>query len=335
MLPIFSIFTSFLNIAFTSSSSLPKAMSHKHILVVFGATGNQGGSVVNTFLEDHELARKYHVRAVTRDISKPEAKALQAKGAEVVQGDSDDAASLPHVLQGAHSVFITTVSVFDKQLEEREFRQGKAMADAAVAAGVKQIVFSSLPPAAIISHGKYYVPVFDSKYKVQQYIHTLPVKTTFFVPGSFMQNFKAALHPKPVGDGTYTISAPYDLTTELPLMSAIDSGKWVATLVEHPNEYNGAEVRAAVRMYSLDEIVKTISKVTGKTVKFNKISIETFKSSLPPGVAEPLAPQYEYVTEFGYFGPETKSLIEASVKLARGHLSTFEEYLVNNPFHLE
>ncbi|KAG0043361.1 hypothetical protein BGZ83_011484 [Gryganskiella cystojenkinii] len=309
-------------------------MSNKQILVVFGATGNQGGSVVQTFLEDHDLARKYHVRAVTRDINKPEAMVLQAKGAEVVQGDSDDAASLPRVLQGAHSVFITTVSVFDKQLKEREFRQGKAMADAAAAAGVNQIVFSSLPPAAIISHNKYDVEVFDSKYDVQQYIRTLPVKSAFFVPGSFMQNFKALLHPKPVGDGTFAISAPYNLTTELPLISAVDSGKWVATLVEHPDQYNGAEVRAAVRMYSLDEIVKTISKVTGKTVKFNKIAIETYKSHLPPG-KETLADQYQFVTEFGYFGPKTKSLIEASVKLARGHLTTFEEYVINNPFHLE
>ncbi|KAG0018427.1 hypothetical protein BGZ82_000447 [Podila clonocystis] len=282
-------------------------MSHKQILVVFGAT----------------------------DSSKPEAKALQVKGAEVVQGDSDDAASLPRALQGAHSVFITTVSVFDEQLKEREFRQGKAIADAAVAAGVNQIIFSSLPPAAIISHNKYNVAVFDSKYKVQQYIRTLPVKSTFFVPGSFMQNFKTSLHPKPVGDGTFSISAPYNLTTELPLMSAVDSGQWVATLVEHPDQYIGAEVSAAVRLYSMDEIVKTISKVTGKTVKFNKISIETYKSHLPPGAAEPLAAQYEYVTEFGYFGPETKSLIEASAKLARGHLTTFEEYLINNPFHLE
>ncbi|KAG0009499.1 hypothetical protein BGZ81_003355 [Podila clonocystis] len=294
-------------------------MSHKQILVVFGATGNQGGSVVNTFIEDPELARKYHVRAVTRDISKPEAKALAAKGAKVVQADSDDPASLPRVLQGAHSVFITTVSVFDEQIKEREFRQGKAIADTAVAAGVKQIVFSSLPPAAIISHSKYNVAVFDSKYKVQQYIGTLPVKSTFFVPGSFMQNFNASLHPKPVGDGTFAISAPYNLTTELPLMNATDSGKWVATLVEHPDQYNTAEVRAAVHLYSMDEIVKTISKVTGKTVKFNKISIDTYKSHLPPGAAEPLAAQYEYVAEFGYFGPETKALIEASAKLARGY----------------
>ncbi|GJJ67785.1 NAD(P)H dehydrogenase (quinone) [Entomortierella parvispora] len=310
-------------------------MSHKLIFVVFGATGNQGGSVVDTFLQDPELANKYHIRAVTRDINKPEAKALQSKGAEVVQGDSDDAASLPRVLQGAHSVFITTVSVFDEQLMEREFRQGKAMADAAVAAGVKQIVFSSLPPAAIISHNKYNVAVFDSKYKVQQYIRTLPVNSTFFVPGSFMQNFKHALHPKPVGDGTFVISAPYDLTTELPLMSAVDSGKWVATLVEHPDKYKDAEVRAAAGMYTVDEIIKTISRVTGKVVKFNKISIDAFKSSLPPGVAGPLADQYQYISEFGYFGPQTRSLIEASIRLARGHLTTFEEYVAKDPFQLE
>jgi len=113
----------------------------KQILVVFGATGNQGGSVVNTFLDDPELAKKYHIRAVSRDTNKAAAKALEKKGAEIIQGDTDDASSLPRVLQGAHAVYLATFTDYVADLKEREIRQGKAVADAAVAAGVKQIVF--------------------------------------------------------------------------------------------------------------------------------------------------------------------------------------------------
>lgn len=54
------------------------------ILTVFGATGNQGGSVIEAILADPALSKEYKIRAITRDTSKPAAKALAAKGAEVV-----------------------------------------------------------------------------------------------------------------------------------------------------------------------------------------------------------------------------------------------------------
>lgn len=56
----------------------------KQIIVVFGATGKQGGSVVKTILADKKAASKFHVKAVTRDVNKDSAKALSALGAEVV-----------------------------------------------------------------------------------------------------------------------------------------------------------------------------------------------------------------------------------------------------------
>ena len=59
-------------------------MPSKKILVVFGATGGQGGSVVQSFLSDRITAFQFTVKAVTRDPSKPSAQALVAKGAETV-----------------------------------------------------------------------------------------------------------------------------------------------------------------------------------------------------------------------------------------------------------
>lgn len=60
------------------------------IFTVMGATGAQGGSVV-----DHALkAGVYKVRAVTRNPNSEKAKALAAKGAEVVQADVNDEESL-------------------------------------------------------------------------------------------------------------------------------------------------------------------------------------------------------------------------------------------------
>jgi uncharacterized protein YbjT (DUF2867 family) len=56
----------------------------KQVIVVFGATGKQGGSVVKSLLKDPKSASKFHVRAVTRDTAKESAKALETLGAEVV-----------------------------------------------------------------------------------------------------------------------------------------------------------------------------------------------------------------------------------------------------------
>lgn len=60
-------------------------MAGKKIITVFGATGQQGGSVVATFLNDAKLSGEWSVRAVTRDVNKESAKKLASLGAEVVQ----------------------------------------------------------------------------------------------------------------------------------------------------------------------------------------------------------------------------------------------------------
>ena len=64
--------------------SSPSTMSSSKVVVVFGATGNQGGSVIQTFLNDPKLTQQFKLRAITRDPSKPAAKALAAKGVDCV-----------------------------------------------------------------------------------------------------------------------------------------------------------------------------------------------------------------------------------------------------------
>jgi uncharacterized protein YbjT (DUF2867 family) len=59
-------------------------MSGKKIITVFGATGNQGGGVVDTFLNDSKLKNDWAVRGITRDVNKESSKKLAAQGVEVV-----------------------------------------------------------------------------------------------------------------------------------------------------------------------------------------------------------------------------------------------------------
>lgn len=54
------------------------------IITVFGATGNQGGSVIRSLLADPVLAKEYKIRGITRDVTKEAAKKLSSQGVEMI-----------------------------------------------------------------------------------------------------------------------------------------------------------------------------------------------------------------------------------------------------------
>ena len=164
------------------------------LLVVFGATGQQGSSIVETVLADEQLRKEYTIRGTTRDVSKPKAQELHSKGVEVVQADVDDATSLRNAFEGAHAVFGNTVTIYDGRTKEHEVTHGRAVADAAVAAGVPFYIYSTLPNDGKNSRGKLKNNChFDGKQEVEQYIRTLPMKSAFIAPGSFMSNFHSSV----------------------------------------------------------------------------------------------------------------------------------------------
>ena len=103
-------------------------MAGKKILVVFGATGTQGGSVVNTILNDPKTANEFKIRGITRDPSKPNAKALEARGVECVAADINSKDQISAALKGAYAVFAVT-NYWEKMDAELEKRQGKTIAD--------------------------------------------------------------------------------------------------------------------------------------------------------------------------------------------------------------
>ena len=114
------------------------------VLTVFGATGNQGGSVVTAVLNHPKLSSEYRIRGVTRDTSKPAAQALAQKGVEVVQGDINDKDALRKILEGSSAVFAVT-NYWEKASKELEYTQGTNIADIAHEVGVEHLIWSSLP----------------------------------------------------------------------------------------------------------------------------------------------------------------------------------------------
>ena len=308
------------------------------LLVVFGATGQQGGSVVDFVLNDSKLSQVYKVRAVTRQPSGRAAQQLNERGVDIVSAELDDEESVKIALKGAHTVFGVTTTIYDDQTKAREVRQGKAIANAAVANSAEYLIFSTLPSAIKISNGKYKVDGFDGKADVEDYIRSLPIQSAFFAPGAFMENFGGVMgpHPSQTEPGTYAVANVVTPETKLPLIATVrDTGKYVGAILSDPEGYQGKVLSASTDLYSFNEIVETMSKLTGKTVKYVALSLEVFRGLMPPIMAESMVNMMMYYQDYGYFGPGTKELVDWTAQHASGKLTTLEEYLRLNPLHLE
>ena len=307
------------------------------LFTVFGATGQQGGSVAEYVIKDPELSKQYKVRGITRDLGKPAAQALQQKGIEVVKADADDKKSLEQAMQGSHTVFGVTVTVYDEKLKERELAQGKAMVNAAVAAGVQYFIFSTLTNGGKVSGGKVqHMAHFDVKAEIEEYVRAKPMKSAFFAPGSFMQNFNHFMGPRPVGDGTYAIAHFVKPETQLPLIDTVDdAGKYVGAILADPDKYEGKVFSSSTRLYTYSEIVETMSRSSGKTVHYKQLPLDVWKSFLPAESADYLVDMFVWIQDYGYYGPQTEELVNWTAKQARGNLTTLEEYFVKCPLDLQ
>lgn len=321
---------------FTSSyASFETLVKMPKLLVVFGISGQQGSSVADAVLNDPELSKLYTVRGVTRDPTKPAAQSYQKKGVEIVKGDVDDLASVKAALKGAHTVYAMTVVLYRPGGKEDEIQQGKNLADAAVAAGVEYYIWSTVAYCSKISNGKYNVPSFDSKAEVAEYVEGLPFKKAFFAPGGFLQNFHTFWAPTDMGDGTFALTNFVSPKMTYALIDvAADTGKYVGAILAEPDKFNGKTLYASTELRTYPEIAETISKATGKKVRYNQVSEETFRTFLPPDAADSFVNMYGFIHDYGYYGPGTKEGVEWTVKNARGKPTTLEEYLERNPLNL-
>src|ERR1043165_4822041 len=156
-------------------------MADKKIIAVVGATGTQGGGLARAILDDPNGG--VAVRAITRHPSKPNAQALKAKGAEVVQADIDDVESLKKAFAGVHGVYGVT-NFWEHFSAEREKKQANNIAEAARAAGVKHVIWSTLEDTRKFMAAddkrmpmlqeKYRVPHFDAKSEADAYFSGVP-----------------------------------------------------------------------------------------------------------------------------------------------------------------
>lgn len=258
-----------------------KAKKNKIILVT-GATGNQGGAVARSL-----AAAGWPVRAFVRDPAKPEARALAKTGIQITQGDLDDRASIDRALKSAYGVF--SVQAWREKGVEGEIRQGKALADAAKAADVRHFVYSSVGGAERRSG----IPHFESKWRIEEHIRTIGLPATVFRPVFYMYNFNSPELRAAILNGTLPMLLRAD--RPLQMLAVEDFGAFATLAFERPSDYIGKSIELAGDEMTMPQAAEIIGKVTGKTVRYVEQPVEDARR-----FNKDLAKMYEWFNENGY-----------------------------------
>lgn len=312
-------------------------MAPSKIITVFGATGNQGGSVVATVLSNPKLSSEYKIRGVTRDPSKPNAQKLSAQGVEMVSADMNDPESLKSAISGSHAVFAVT-NYWESQSAETEIQQGKNVADVSAEVGVKHLIWSSLPHVAKLTNGELkHVYHFDSKADVEEYIESIKGKTgmiaSYWMPGFFMSNLKAIISLNPQ-TGKPTLTLPWDAdSTQVGLIDiAQDAGKFVAgLLLADPKSVDGFHVNGVSQWLTPREIVDILNKTAGANVEFQEVPADVYEGFLPEPIAKEMTENMLLVRTWSYFGKGAEKRQEESNRLLGDmELTSWEEFVKQN-----
>lgn len=263
-------------------------MADKKVVVVFGATGAQGGSVARTLLEDGT----FRVRAVTRDPGQKAAKELRLQGAEIVQGDQDDEASMKLALTGAHATFIVT-NYWENCSQEQEVKQGKLLANLAKRLGLHYVVYSGLENIKKLTAGRLAAGHFDGKGEVEEYFRDIGVPMTSVRLPCYFENLLSYFLPQKAPDGkSYLLSLPMG---DIPMdgMSVNDLGPVVLSLLKMPEQYIGQNLGLSTCRHTVEEYAALLSKHTGKTVHDAKTTPEDYEKLGFPG-AQDLANMFRF-----------------------------------------
>ncbi|KAJ2718467.1 hypothetical protein GGI07_005746 [Coemansia sp. Benny D115] len=244
-------------------------------VAVIGATGAQGGSVVKAL---SALPDKYKVRGITRDASSPRVQKLKAQYPNVdwVSANLNSQSSLEAAFANADIVFGNTsfldpeiIAKVDAGDKEAEVRQGKHMVDAAVAQGVKHIVYSSLLSPKEVSGGRITAATeSEGKHEIEMYIRSLSdkIKGYFVYPAFYFQNLLYVAKWEETADGERQVVFTYPLpeNSRQPYVDIEeDMGNTVELVLSDRARFEGQGIAASQGFYSGGEIAEAYTRATG------------------------------------------------------------------------
>lgn len=279
-------------------------MNETKLIAVVGATGTQGGGLARAILDDPEGG--FVLRALTRHVDSDKARALAARGAEVVAADSDDAASLERALHGAYGAFFVT-NFWEHFSPEKEKLQARNMALAAKATGVRHAIWSTLEdtrqrvplddermPTLM---GRYKVPHFDAKGEANAYFAEAGVPTTLLYASFYWDNLiHFGMEPRPGADGILDFVLPMG-TAKLPGIAAEDIGRCAYGIFKAGDAYIGRAVGIAGEHLTGAQMAEALAQALGRRVRYQAVTPAQYRALGFPG-AEDLGNMFQYKHDF-------------------------------------
>ena len=265
-------------------------MSGTKLIAIVGATGAQGGGLARAILSDPDGG--FAVRALTRDPSAEKATALAALGAEVVQADIDDEASVSSAFDGAYGAYCLT-NFWEHFSGEKEIVQAGNMARAAKIAGLKHVIWSTFEDSRKwipltddrmpTLQGRFKVAHFAAKSEADHFFTDLGVPTTFLLTSAYWENFiYFGWGPQKGEDGVLAVTFPMG-DKKLPSIAVEDIGKCAYGIFKAGDEFIGGTVGVAGEFLTGAEIATSLTKALGQEVRYNDVPADVYRSFGFPG----------------------------------------------------
>ena len=279
------------------------------LILVTGATGQQGGAVAREL-----LAKGRKVRAMTRRPDGPAARELKALGADIFAGDLDDAASLERALAGAWGAFAVQ-NTWEAGVE-REEEQGKRFAELARRAGIRHYVYASVGSA----DQRTGIPHFENKARVEETVRALGFPSYVIVrPVFFMENLASPWFLPGIQQGTLAVGM--DSATPLQMIAVRDIGKYGAWAFERHAELNGRAIDIAGDRKNMPQTAEVLARVLNRPVAHLRVPIEEVRK-----FSADFAAMLEWFDRVGYSAD-----IEATSKESGIRPTTLEEWAATAP----
>lgn len=232
------------------------------IVLVLGATGQQGGSVAKAL-----RAGGWHVRALVRDPDAEKARGLARAGIEIVQGDLGDAASIRASMEGAYGVFSVQPSSGQGAAygvsDEDEVRYGTGVAIAAADAGIRHFIYSSANAAGPTKSG---IGHFDTKSLIEDQVRSLDMASTIIRPSAFME---ILLMP---GLGLNRGEVNFFMRPDqgMQFIAVEDIGRIVARVLADRQAFGGRTIEIAGDTVTGNALAEKFSRTAGRPIIYSR-----------------------------------------------------------------
>jgi uncharacterized protein YbjT (DUF2867 family) len=286
-------------------------MTEKKIIAVVGATGAQGGGLVQAILADP--AGPFTARALTRNADSDRARELASQGAEVIEADLDDEAGLRKAFDGAYGAYVVTnfweqrtpEQENERTRAEMELDQAAAAARAAKDAELRHVVWSTLEdtrphfarlgidvPDAL---GNYKVPHFDAKGEANGSFTALGVPTTFLQTTFYYEAFLQGQGPHRNDTGELVLTLPMAANT-MALIAADDIGKTALGVFRRGGQFIGRTVSIAGTHATGEELAAKFTSALGEKVVYRPLTTGQMRASGQP-IALEMANMFQFYSE--------------------------------------